>query len=119
MKHTDPTTLPVTDAPVLSPAAELLLRAADAIETLGHAKCALRNRSGGMCVLGAMKHVAFGDADGVLPKFDAHPNATAFYRAYGVIGRRLGDIPAYNNASERTPAEVIRALRDAAYGADR
>jgi NCAIR mutase (PurE)-related protein len=102
MKHTDPTTLPVTDAPVLSPAAELLLRAADYMEKHGKCNGGLSDAQGRVCTLGAIVSQGKG--------------ALEAYRLF-VLSIGTYDLPQWSDA--HTQAEVVSAMRTAAYGATR
>ena len=82
---------------------KILLEAANAIEEFGHLKNSLGDRNQGMCIRGAL-WFAGGHSAG-----DAAMNA---------VEQKLGlswfEAIEWNNAPERTAAEVIAALRETA-----
>lgn len=91
---------------------DTLNRAADLIEKYGHIKGQLGNVKIGMCAHGAL--------------FAAAGGGENFYEVNVALGKHLGlrgigyrgvdyfDIPAWNNAPERTKEEVITAMRETA-----
>jgi hypothetical protein len=83
----------------------ILHLAASLIETNGHAKNALEDERGGLCLLGAIHKAQTGDAARFGDNFEP-------YRLLmGAIG---GDIATWNNTAERTGAEASAMLRQAA-----
>jgi hypothetical protein len=93
--------------------ADLLDRAADAIETYGHAKMTLGDEWRGFCALGALQHAEFGMAGAGLSAqsdwFTAAVLATTDY-----LGLRPVALAHWNNQPEREPFEVIDAFRHTA-----
>ena len=101
--------LPVVAAPELDGPRRLLWDAANLIEKRGHAKHALEDASGRLCAIGALDCAATGS-----------PLTCDFsdtgHLAWQRLTKRIGcqQVSIWNNAPERTAAEVIQALRDAA-----
>lgn len=101
-------TAPIIPAP-LEPWRKLLLDAADALETRGHVKGVLCD-GGRVCVRGALNVAVHGNYTfpAVYPP--------SYNEAEQVIADHLGfhniyDVVEWNNAPERTQAEVVGALR--------
>lgn len=94
-----------------------LLRAADLIEKHGHAKFELRNeRTGALCIQGAIMA-----AGGIAAACQEYKAVGRYLREF--LGVQINDCRyapglteavKWNNARERTQAEVIAALRGAA-----
>jgi hypothetical protein len=84
------------------PIADVLRRAADRIERLGHCKHALGTIEGPNCLLGAIIHEA--DDKDLAERAVIH-----FTARTGIAWRAT-----WNNAPERTKEEVVSALRAAA-----
>lgn len=92
----------------LAPERLLLLKAADEMERRGHAKHTLCDRSGGVCLLGAINAAETGDP------YDGHGTSRARELLADHLGGSIGDAVGWNN-SHATPGEkVISALRAAA-----
>ena len=87
----------------------LLLRAADLIEERGHAKHALEDSRGGLCILGALRMADAGTTDLTAPRSKGYHKARE--KVSDKIGK--GDLASWNNQPERTQQEVIDALRAA------
>jgi hypothetical protein len=87
---------------------DTLNRAADLIEKYGHIKGQLGDRKMGMCANGAI----FAAVGGSSEIWNDATNALG--KHLGLSGYVRYDIPAWNNAPERTKEEVITAMRDAA-----
>lgn len=95
--------------------ARLLLRAAELIERHGHARGVTRDELGGLCILGAI-NIASGkvhDSFNWIGKYDDPANG-AWSRICLETGCR--DACDWNNAPERTQAEVVAKLRAVAFG---
>lgn len=94
--------------------AGVLRRAAQIIRERGHAKMALEDKRGGVCFFGALNVARTGVAKWVGPNSggtDAYPDAL---RSLLKEKRGLAEWADWNNAPERTAAEVIAALEGAA-----
>lgn len=104
----------------LNPVADVLLRAADLLETHGHTKGTRVDRRGRMCFLGALE-VAQGHQYGYVP---GERDGEVTVEAARVVAETLGLKPRindandprgcvvdWNNATERTGQEVIDAMR--------
>jgi hypothetical protein len=85
---------------------EIAAKAADLIEQRGHAKGALYDHRGRLCLLGALNMAVSG-----LPRHN-HGGTRAMRYVEQFIGDQ--DAVRWNNAPERTPEEVIAVLRRAA-----
>lgn len=87
---------------------DVLLAAARYIEEHGWHKGSAVSADGRVCIVGAIKAVCFQDPD----DFDWSPGAVA---AVDVAAHHVGDYAhVWNDAPERTEAEVLSALREAA-----
>jgi hypothetical protein len=94
---------PATDADIYE-------AAADAIELRGHAKGRLQDEKGGVCLFGALSLVVNGEAfSGAGRAWTLLKAMEPFVDAYEAVK--------WNNAPERTQAEVVGALRAAAAAA--
>lgn len=95
----------------LEPWRKLLLDAADLIEERGHCKSALRNEHGQLCLLGAVLVASRGDLSARVRVPDGAVTAMEY------VDRYLDeDAVDWNNAPDRTPEQVISALRNCAMG---
>lgn len=94
------------------PAARLLLEAADLIERHGHTKNQLYDDKGSLCFLGALYGAKGNDSLDA----DARAAASAVRTVVGLIpeGLDINVVVLWNNAPERTGAEVVDAMRRAA-----
>lgn len=106
--------------------APVFRRAAEVIAERGHAKKKFESETGEVCAVGALR-VAFGyDAEAPLdsPIFADEPWLVAVKflspRIYSntTEGDPVERVADWNDAAERTPAEVVQALRDAAAAAE-
>jgi len=94
-----------------------LHQAADLIEKHGHAKYALRNSEGRLCLLGAINMAVTGD-----PLHELPASCKLYCKVDEVVKKNRPDFPFHrfnhavdwNNAPERKPEEVIALLREAA-----
>ena len=85
----------------------VLLKAADAIERHGHAKCALVD-GGRMCIAGAINFVIFGKAK----TLEQHPDKTAAMNRLDEMCDHC--FVRFNNAPQTTAAEVVAKMRECA-----
>lgn len=85
-----------------SKTAQVLLAAAEAIETYGHVKGDLGNASYGFCVVGALCFVAEDSK-----YLDAYSAFTAHIQSISEFSL----VSTWNNAPERTKQEVVSELR--------
>ncbi len=90
----------------------LLLKAAEIIEQRGHAKDALCDDRGAVCLLGAL-NVA---ATGIPTTSDKRrsPALDAMGRHLGFTGMVAMELVDWNNSPERTASDVTSAMRAAA-----
>lgn len=93
-------------ADTVEPWREVLLRAAELIQVRGHAKYALENKQGNLCVVGALCLAATGNSY-------SH-NAASTDALIRMDAACNGDVLKFNNAPDRTIGEVIVALRNCA-----
>lgn len=93
----------------LEPWRELMLKAADLIEKHGHAKGSYTDARGGYCFMGALHVAETGDTMGTNGL-----SSEACHRVMKHIGSR-GFID-WNDAPERTGAEVVGIMRRVALG---
>ena len=95
-----------TETKPLEPWRKVLLAAATAIETHGHAKHWLLDDAGRMCALGAMEFACR----------KMRCSSKVDYQAWKALKRIVGsgNIADWNDAPERTSGEVVDALRAAA-----
>jgi hypothetical protein len=91
------------ETPALSPAAETLLKAADIIEEHGWCQYSTRKADGSVCLYGAIRRTA--------------PHLAANGDAGRLLHRHLGinNYVEWNDVPGRTQAEVLKALRGAAF----
>lgn len=101
-------------------AGRILLEAAHAIRTRGHAKHGLTNESGGLCLTGAINvalygHHTFRAERKTLPLTGRVADVLRLLGGERDVALRHSAAVYWNNAPERTPAEVISALEAAAF----
>jgi hypothetical protein len=103
----------VAAEPVQAPWQQVLLDAADYIETHGLAKMVLCDAAGRRCAIGAIYDSNYLDADiSETPAMrEAHGRLTSY-----VYNRHLMIVSSWNNMRERTADEVCAAMRDCARG---
>lgn len=95
----------------LEPWRRLLLNAADTIERVGHCKMTQCDNEGRMCFIGAVKFHDVGNAK-------SWELTTYGTEALDKMRKYLGEHPIdWNNAPERTGAEVVAGMRDCARSA--
>ena len=111
---------------LLDEAAKLLLKAAAILEDEGFCKLVRYNEHGEHCVLGALDKAAgysMWGADWTTDEGKSQPFRDAVSRLAASIGRSGWDnyrtAALWNNASERTKAEVVAKLRSVALGGER
>lgn len=108
---------------VLEPWQQLLLDGADYIEKHGWCQHALRTNEGRVCVRGALVS-AIGDTESFvyfisLDRLLTDTQAAMVHAADDALCRAVGDgsshsAPLWNNAPERTAAEVVAKMREVA-----
>lgn len=105
-----------------NPVRDVLLKAADLLETYGHVKHTRVDHRGSMCILGAID--AAQNENKGRPRL-TYPDTPLTYQVSDVVAATLGldvgygednrhVIVAWNNRNERTAQEVIDVLRLAA-----
>ncbi len=110
------------ERPKINPVADVLLRAADLMETHGHIK-RVRKTADGMCFLGALQMAqGIDDSKTFIAQDSAltHRAAKVFAEMlrlpliYGNVDDRRGDAAIWNNRPDVTGKDVIAAMRKAA-----
>jgi hypothetical protein len=96
----------------LDAVSKLLLKAADLIEDHGHCKGQTRSGNGRFCLWGAICMVSHGTPFSDFN--EEQPEWKALYRVMAALENDLSPI-SWNNAPERTGAEVIAKLRAVAF----
>ena len=112
----DPTLKPETK---VEPWRDNALRAAEIIAKRGHTQDTLQDGHGRLCLYGALNFAAHGEASWCWTRINegqpSHPEITAaLNELLGTVGER-GNVE-WNNAPDRTAAEVIAALQEVGRG---
>lgn len=92
----------IVDRTTLDPWRKALLDAADYIERYGHCKFTLEDRNGSVCLLGAVS------------KFSCLSGTSGLRELGDFVGCKSYELAAWNNTVERTPDEVMGAMRECA-----
>jgi hypothetical protein len=104
----------------------LFRKAAEVIEERGHAKDAFESETGAVCAVGALRIAAGYGAEPPLGEgdiFASEPLAAVKFLSPRIYSNTTDEDPVeriadWNDAWDRTEAEVIEALRDAAAAAE-